>query len=246
MTTPYVISLTSYPPRFNSLLLVLESILSWDVLPERIYLNIANEDIEKLPNGILNAEYSHLLMIKEVVDIGPCTKLIPTLINEKILPIITIDDDVIYPRDLVAKILADHLIFPTSIIAGRTHFITQDQSSNVKSYMDWEFEQSRENGPSAKLFPTGVGMILYPQGSFHEDVSDLDLLSSTGAIYTDDIWHFFQARRNGTLVRQISERYNLNYVEGSQEVGLWINGNQVRNDVVFAELVGLYGNPCNL
>jgi hypothetical protein len=245
MATPFVISLASYPPRFNSLLVVLESILSWDLLPERIYLNIANQDIEKLPNGIFNAGYSHLLRIKSVVDLGPSNKLIPTLLHEKILPIITIDDDILYPPDLVTKILVDHLIFPTSIIAGRTHFIVQDQNNNIKSYMEWEFEQSKENGPSAKLFPTGGGMTLFPQGSLHDDVVDMDLLRSVGALYTDDIWHYFQARRNGTLVRQISERHQLNYIEGTQEVGLWLNGNQVRNDLVISELLRLYGDPRN-
>ena len=111
--------------------------------------------------------------------------------------------------------------------------------------MDWEFEQIRENGPSAKLFPTGVGMILYPQGSLHNDVVNMDLLRAVGALHTDDIWHFFQARRNGTLVRQISERHQLNYIEGTQEVGLWLNGNQVRNDLVISDLLRLYGDPCN-
>ena len=246
MASPYVISLTSYPPRFNSLLLVLEKILSWDVLPERIILNIADEDIEKLPHSIFDAGYSHLLRIQNVVDLGPSKKLIPSLSHEKILPIVIIDDDIHYDPHLITKILVDHLVFPTCVIAGRTHFINHDQDNNLQSFTKWEHEQSREHGPSAKLLPTGGGMVLYPQGSLHEDVNDLDLLRSTGAMYTDDLWHFFQARRKGTLIRQIPERHQVNYIEGTQEVGLWLNGNQIRNDLVIAELLQLYGNPSNL
>jgi hypothetical protein len=246
MTTPFVVSMTSYQPRFDSLPVTLENILTWELLPEKIYLNLTPEDLKILPKSIFDAGYSYLLRIKEVVDLGPSKKLIPTLLHEKKFPIVTIDDDLIYDPNLIIKILVDHLIFPTCIIAGRTHLITRNEHNQLNGYMEWEHQQRRENGPSNELFPTGGGMTLFPQGSLHDDVVNMDLLRSVGALYTDDIWHFFQARRNGTLVRQISERYQLNCIEGTQAVGLWRNGNQVRNDLVISELLRLYGDPCNL
>jgi hypothetical protein len=76
-------------------------------------------------------------------------------------------------------------------------------------------------------------------------------VASDAALYTklshntDDLWWFFQARRKGTLIRRLSGLDTLNYIESTQEVGLWNNGNQDRNEVNLKALVGQYGNPLN-
>lgn len=242
----YVLSLTSHPPRFESLLLVLENIANWEYLPKKIYLNLSKEDIDKLPRKVFNSQYSELLKINEYTELGSAMKLIPTLSLEHEFPIVTIDDDILYDSGLVTKLLKEHLTFPNCIIAGRTHLITRDSNGDIKSYMEWDIDQSIENGPSKLLFPTGSGMVLYPQGCLDNAVADLNRLRATGSTHSDDIWHFFQARRKGTLVRQIPQRHSLNYIDGSQEVGLWQNGNFERNDLVIAKLVAIFGNPCNL
>jgi hypothetical protein len=76
----------------------------------------------------------------------------------------------------------------------------------------------------------------------HPEVLDLKQFPED-VFWTDDIWFYFQARRKGTLIRKVSNEQPLVYVDGSQEVGLWNNGNQVRNDIVFAKLIEIYGNP---
>jgi hypothetical protein len=60
---------------------------------------------------------------------------------------------------------------------------------------------------------------------------------------TDDLWWYFQARRNGTLVRRLAGFDALTFIEKTQEVGLWKTGNQERNEVNLKALIAQYGNP---
>jgi hypothetical protein len=59
------------------------------------------------------------------------------------------------------------------------------------------------------------------------------------------LWWYFQARRKGTLVRRLSGLDHLNFIDSTQDVGLWKNGNQDRNEVNLSALLAQYGNPIN-
>ena len=234
--------MTSYPARFQSLLTALENVMKWTRLPKRIYLNVSTFDVDKLPSEIKSAKYRELLMVNPTLDLGPCTKLIPMLELEGDFPIVTIDDDALFKPNRIEQLLSEHALYPESIIAGRTHPITRNSSKQINPYLQWDLEQNQIEGPSKELFPTGVGMVLYPQNSMHEDVKNKDLIQKYSR-HNDDLWHYFQARRVGTQIRQVPERAALNLIEGTQDVGLWNSGNQTRNDVIVKSLVNLYGDP---
>lgn len=76
--------------------------------------------------------------------------------------IITVDDDVIYPRDTVESLIKNFEKYPRCISARRVHRITHDISNNVLSYNLWEFECSTIKKPSFDLIAIGVGGVLYP------------------------------------------------------------------------------------
>lgn len=240
--TKYVLSMTSHPPRFQSLLEVLDHVMIWNSIPERIYLNIVTDDIKKLPRDIYKSSYSKLLVVNPTIDLGPCGKLVPALELERHLPIVTIDDDTIFEPDRIDEMLNEHQLFPKAIIGGRTHMITRDENGKINSYRQWNKIQKDIDGPSKELFPTGVGMVLYPQQSLHLDAQRLDVLLMYSK-YNDDFWHFFQARRAGTQIRQTPQRITSTVIEGTQEVGLWSNGNKSRNEEILNALLDLYGDP---
>lgn len=242
MSIAFEVSLTSHPKRFHSLYVVLSEILNWDILPELINLNLTQADFELLPNKIMNSKFSHLLRINIMEDWGPAGKLIPSLMKQRDLHIVTIDDDIHYEPSQITRLLTEHMVFPTCIIAGRAHRVLLDQNNNPMPYLQWDLETKERSGPSKDLFPTGAGMVLYPPDVLHHDVFNLKNFFDVTR-WTDDIWFYFQARRKGTLIRHVPKGQSLNYVAGSQEVGLWMNGNQVRNDVAFLALCEVYGNP---
>ena len=242
MSIEFEVSITSYSKRFESLFIVLSEILDWDILPKRVNLNLTQSDYELLPRKFLESNFSYLCSINIVEDWGPATKLIPSLMNQTTLPIVTIDDDVHYEANQITKLLIEHIVFPSCIIAGRAHRILLSKDNTPLPYMEWDLETRERIGPSASLFPTGVGMVLYPPDVLHKDVFNL-MRFPKDVFWNDDIWFFFQARRKGTLVRHVPNGQPLIYVEGSQDIGLWLNGNQVRNDTIFTKLCEIYGNP---
>ena len=101
----FCVSMTSIPPRFNSLEKTLYSIVQQKIKPEIIFLNIPknfkrfkniNYDFQLLLNKFKN------LQIIECEDYGPGTKLLGSL--NQILHfdyVVLIDDDHIYDKNML-------------------------------------------------------------------------------------------------------------------------------------------------
>ncbi|NQX93392.1 MAG: hypothetical protein HRT64_00430 [Erythrobacter sp.] len=71
----------------------------------------------------------------------------------------------------------------------------------------------------SRLFPTGVGGVLYPPGAFDKQVTDENLFMKL-APRGDDIWFFWMARLAGTQQRRTEEWFDLLEWPSSQEVAL--------------------------
>ena len=63
------------------------------------------------------------------------------------------------------------------------------------------------------------------------------------AFHTDDLWWYFHARAKGTLIRRIPGERKLEFIENTQEEGLWNTGNKERNDINLRKLISYYGDP---
>jgi len=86
---------------------------------------------------------------------------------------VTIDDDLHYPPSLITMVLIKHMLFPNCVISSRAHKIFFSDDGDIIPYLEWHCETQTVNGPSKELFPTGVGMILYPPNSLHHDEFDV-------------------------------------------------------------------------
>ena len=67
----HVISLTSHPARFNTLAKSLNSLLEQRLIPKKIYLNIAEQDMTKLPEEVKRLSNTGVLIINSCSDLGP-------------------------------------------------------------------------------------------------------------------------------------------------------------------------------
>jgi hypothetical protein len=108
----HVISLTSHPARFNTLAKSIDSLLSQRLIAKKIYLNIAESDINNLPQAVRDLESGGHIKINTCTDLGPGKKLIPTLRIEKSLPIIVVDDDLFFETDMTLKLMIQHHLTP--------------------------------------------------------------------------------------------------------------------------------------
>jgi hypothetical protein len=235
----HVVSLTSYPERFDTLSQTLNSLLAQRLIAKKIYLNIAQEDMSKLPASVKDFASSGLININACENLGPGKKLIPTLKLEKNLPIIVVDDDLIFDTDLTLKLMIVHHLSPGTIIASRVHKITHTPEGDVSAYSKWQKNYSLSNGPSMDLFATSGAGTLYKAEFFHEDVTDEKTYSEL-AFHTDDLWWFIQSKRVGTKTKRLPGQSVLNYIDGTQEIGLWNNGNKERNDLNLKALMKRY------
>ena len=235
----HVVSLTSHPERFNTLSQTLNSLLAQRLIAKNIYLNIAQEDISNLPNSVKNFESNGLIKINSCENLGPGKKLIPILKLEKSLPIIVVDDDLIFETDLTLKLMIAHHLSPGTIIASRVHKIIHTPEGKVSAYVNWQKNYSLSDGPSMDLFATSGAGTLYKAEFFHSDVTDEKAYTEL-AFHTDDLWWFIQSKRIGTKTKQLPSQSILNYVDGTQETGLWNNGNKERNDLNLKALIEKY------
>jgi len=241
----FVVSVTSHAPRFNSLAEVLQGLKLQVLQPQAILLNIAHDEINKLPAEVIELAATGYITIVATDDLGPAKKLIPTLVSQKELPIIVIDDDLEFDPELFLHLMVQHYLYPKAIIASRVHQVTTNIKGDINSFDQWNKQYIESDGPAADLMPTSGAGTLYPSASLHPDAASADLYRKF-AEYTDDLWWYFQGRRNGTLVRRISGFSDLHFIEDTQADGLWKNGNQERNEANLLNLVQEYGNPLNL
>jgi hypothetical protein len=235
----HVISLTSHPARFNTLSQTLNSLLVQRLIAKNIYLNIAQEDLGKLPDSVKNLASSGLIKINTCEDLGPGKKLIPTLKLERSLPIIVVDDDLIFETDLTLKLMIAHHLSPGTIIASRVHKIIHTPEGKISAYINWQKNYSLSDGPSMDLFATSGAGTLYKAEFFHSDVTDEKTYTEL-AFHTDDLWWFIQSKRIGTKTKRLLGQSILNFIDGTQDDGLWNNGNKERNDLNLKALLEKY------
>jgi hypothetical protein len=121
-----VISLTTSPKRLEKIDNILNIIVKQTRKPSKIILNVPyifKRDGTQYNQDILNNlsnKYGEILLINRCEDRGPITKLLPTLDLEKNpnTYIILIDDDIIYEKDLIEKLINEYKRNPEIIIAN--------------------------------------------------------------------------------------------------------------------------------
>ena len=235
----HVISLTSHTARFNTLSQTLNSLLAQRLIAKNIYLNIAQEDLGKLPDSVKDLASSGLIKINTCENLGPGKKLIPTLKLERSLPIIVVDDDLIFETDLTLKLMIAHHLSPGNIIASRVHKIIHTPEGKISAYINWQKNYSLSDGPSMDLFATSGAGTLYKAEFFHSDVTDEKTYTEL-AFHTDDLWWFIQSKRVGIKTKRLPGQSALNFIDGTQDNGLWNNGNKERNDLNLKALLERY------
>lgn len=237
----FLISFTSVPNRFKTLPLVVESLSNQELPANEIHLNLAHQDFSDLPSSIRATLEQSKVKIFSGDDWGPAKKLIPTL-QRSDLPVICVDDDLIYEPTLTKHLMIQAQLFPENVIASRTHKITKNRDGQIAAYSDWRKQYSKTNGPSPDLFATSGAGTLFKRDFFHKDVFDFALYKEL-AFYCDDLWWYFQTIRNGVAVRRVPGAWPLNFIPGTQEQGLWRTGNKERNEVILQNLLKKYGKP---
>ena len=216
-----IVNLTSYPPRYRTLALTLRSLLAQSIAADRTILWIAHDDLATLPSSVRRLE-SAGLEIRACDDLRSFKKLVPALETFPRAFHVTADDDLYYPRDWLARLTGTYLAEAPAIVACRAHMARVGEDGRLLDYRLWEYataathEQNREG----RLFPVGVGGVLYPPGSLAPEATERALLTRL-CPHNDDVWFFWMGERKGT--RRVRVRGELTLINWptSQRVNLY-------------------------
>lgn len=238
-----VVSLTSYPARIHQVQHTIQSLLSQAFKASAVVLWLARE---QFPNGDADLPPDLLALRAKGLTIDWCNdiksfkKLIPSLRKYPRSVIVTADDDILYEKDWLARLVASYMATPDAIHCCRAHKARVDDSGALLPYKRWPREiQSTE--AAFDHFFTGCGGVLYPPDSLDARVLNEQLFTAI-CPFGDDIWFWGMALLKGTRIKVIGrEKFKLNFVENSQDVALWKENDQGgRNDVMLGQLIDAF------
>ena len=199
-----VVSLTTYGNRIKSVHLAIESIGRGQLRPSRLILWLDDPIlIETLPIGIRRLQKRGLEVLL-CQNYGPHTKYYPYLesVDKCEAPLVTADDDVLYPRYWLKRLVSAYQRFPDVVNCHRARVIEMTHDGIAK-YENWQHADSTDDRLSH--FALGVGGVIYPPRLQERLKQEGDAFLKC-CPKADDVWLHVQALRSGFKIRQIAPR----------------------------------------
>lgn len=199
-----IVSLTTYSKRIHDVHLVIESIAMQTFKPHRIILWLDEDEftIDSIPL-ILKKQVERGLEVRFCPNYRSYKKLIPTLQLFPDADIVTIDDDILYPHDMLELLVKEHHCNPGCVIGHRVHRIKKDQKGRVIPYRYWEHEIS-DCDDSFLHMAIGVGGVFYPAGSLNSECNNIEEFTNL-APNADDIWFKGMSLLNNYKHKKVSD-----------------------------------------
>jgi len=223
-----VVSLTTHGDRVRGVYLVIESIGRGQTLPSRITLWVDDAtSFASLPLELRRLQ-SRGLEVKLCRNYGPHTKYYPYLesLQEIKEPLVTADDDVLYPRYWLKKLAEAFQQFPDVVNCHRAHRIVLS-GGGINRYQRWQAVDSTK--ACFCHVATGVGGVIYPV-QLQREIKREAAAFVNCCPKADDIWLHVVALRAGFRVRQINKKGSRHlYIPRTQSGGL-LQRNLVRGE----------------
>ena len=193
-----IISLTSIPSRLPLIERTLKSLMRQSVAPARIVLNLPHfskrEGVAYVAPAFLSGLQS--VRIRWCEDVGPATKLLPSLTGEaRDARIIVVDDDRIYPANLVADLVAASDRDPDSAFCMSGWVVPADLTdrpttiwSNLRMLPPAPIRARRLSRPIAVDIVQGLsGYLVRPSFFDVKAITDYST-APREAFFVDDVW----------------------------------------------------------
>jgi hypothetical protein len=214
LSEKYIISLTTYYDRFDSAHLAIESLLAQkSSRPFAVHLYLVDADIQKnggvIPPRIEALTEKGLKIFVRNAGYGSYNKLLFALRENPGATIITADDDILYPDDLLERLTRKSLEHPECIVCNYGYMLSFDRRGRFRHYYELmdagEGPCPQREYPTILLFPVGVGGVLYPPNALDDIVFDAEMFSRI-CPYADDIWFKIASLKKNTLCVQTDAR----------------------------------------
>ena len=182
-----IVSMTTHGKRIHDVHLVVESIARQSLQPHGIVLWLSDAEFcgDAVPR-LLRRQEGRGLEIRYCPDYRSYKKLVPALEQFPQADIVTIDDDILYPHDMIEMLVSEHRQWPGLIVGHRAHRIRLGKQGRPLRYIDWELDTTWDKA-SADVFLTTGGGTLFPAGSLSRRALDADAFMRF-CPSADDIW----------------------------------------------------------
>lgn len=221
------VSLTSYPGRISYVHSVIENIAAQTLKPKRVLLWLAKPQFpngkDDLPQNLLDCVNRGEVEIRWCdEDLRSHKKYFYTMQEYPDDIVITVDDDLVYPSDMIFNLYQSYLAFPDCVSGMRVHVIGLDRKNkkiiNYSSWMkqfDWEILT-----PSSQFFATTGAGCLFPPGSVDSHAFNKEKIFEL-CPFADDIWVNFMVLAKGVKTVCAVKNFGLRY-SAPQEDSLFI------------------------
>lgn len=201
-----IVSLTSYPARFDTLHLTIKSLIDQRVRPDRIILWVDHGAVGAIPPAVA-ALQDDLFCVRGCEDVRSFTKIVPALAAYPEAFIAIADDDIYYPDHWLQRLVDAFDPAEPTIVYHRGHRPTYRPDGAFAPYREWQRRVSDAASlqPGTDIFPTGVGGVLYPPGSLPPQTRDVALFRKLSET-CDDSWLYFMWRQAGWKARRVPGR----------------------------------------
>jgi hypothetical protein len=166
--------------------------------PDIILLCLAKEeakDESALPSSVQELKKYGIQFFFADDNLKPHKKYFYAMQNYPNSIVITVDDDVIYDKNLISDLYASYIQYPAAVSARRVHKMVKDENNHLLPYNKWLYEYKKETEPSFALFTTGVGGVLYPPGILPPETFDAENIKKL-CLDADDVWLKFMELKN--------------------------------------------------
>lgn len=233
-----IVSLTSFPPRMPLLWLVIESLKRQSIQPDKIILWLSEEQfdsIDSLPTK-LRDEIDDVFEIRFVSgDVRSHKKYLYSFIEYHHDYVITVDDDIIYPSDMIESLIMEKKKSPKDIIC-RYGFKMTYTKDEIDPFSKWI--EDYKLGESDFCFGSGGGTLFVPS-ELYPDVVNIELAQQLAPL-ADDLWLNAMCLLAGLHVRVIS-RDLLLPVKNDNDVRLCTeNVGANKNDLQLRNIIDYY------
>ncbi len=196
----FIFSLTSFPDRIHYVWLTIESLLRQTEKPDKILLWLYKgefESKEKLPKNLLKQELRGLEIRFCDVNLRPHKKYFYTVQEYPEANVITVDDDMFYPPNLLERLKKTHQQYPNSILSPMSTKIIM-LNGEIQPYVEWPYNKLNTKPQNSNLILSGSGT-LFPKNSLHNDTFDIEKINKL-SLTTDDLWLTIMSLRQGVRV----------------------------------------------
>lgn len=197
--TACIVSLTSHTKErlANLPYFLYNSVLKHNFHFVNVVLTLYKDDVQYIPdplNELIRCGAIELIVADE--NLGPHLKYFYVMQKYRDLPIITIDDDTVYPKYMIPLYLMEHIKHPKEVLCRSCREITFSDGK-VDPFSVW-LNCPTQDGPTHRLHAEGYCGVLYPPDALHINNS---LIPEIQSIFrADDIYLSVLEIRNGVKV----------------------------------------------